>query len=80
MKGVELIAYTDKEGNLKFDFPTNLPNKKIKVYISFEEELVQNESEEILTLLPNIKGYEFLNHDEEDIYNVNDGEPFYGKR
>jgi hypothetical protein len=77
MKAIEINSKTDKSGHLRIDYKLDKSEKKVRVLILLEEE--QSESDDEKIWLDSISGnpaFDFLNDPTEDIYSLNDGEPF----
>jgi hypothetical protein len=76
MKAIEINSKTDRQGNLKIDYPVHKSNKKVRVLILLDEE-DQSKDEESLWMesISKNPAFDYLMEESEDIYTVNDGEP-----
>jgi hypothetical protein len=77
MKAIEINSRTDKKGHLKFDYQLNKSERNVRVLILLDEDNTEQEEENLwmksISLNP---AFEYLNDPIEDIYSLNDGEPF----
>ena len=77
MKAIEFHSKTDKAGYLKVDYKMNLPNKKVRVIILVDNEYPMLDDDKIWTqAMAQNPSFDFLKEPEENIYSLNDGEPF----
>ncbi|MFZ7102070.1 MAG: hypothetical protein ACOWWO_05320 [Peptococcaceae bacterium] len=79
MKAIEFKSKTDNKGHLKIDYQLNKSDKKVRVLILLDEEQTESEEETLwMNSISSNPAFEFLNDSAEDIYSLNDGEPFNG--
>lgn len=77
MKAIEISSKTDKSGHLRIDYKLDKSEKMVRVLILLEEEPPNIDNEK--KWLDSISGnptFNFLKDSAEDIYSLNDGEPF----
>lgn len=73
MKAIEVELKTDDKGTLKFDYNLNIKSADVKVLILYDE--LEDDDKWMRYIVENPE-FDFLKDSEEDIYTVNDGEPF----
>jgi hypothetical protein len=79
MKAIELNSKTDKSGHLRIDYQLGKSEKKVRVLILLDEEQSELDDEKIwLDSISRNPAFNFLKDSAEDIYSLNDGEPFNG--
>ncbi len=79
MKAIEISSKTDRNGHLKIDYPLELSESRVRVIILLEEKDRDFDDEKIwMKAVSNNPDFDFLKDKEEDIYSVEDGEPFNG--
>lgn len=76
MKAIEIVSKTDKEGFLKIDYKLNKSNSHVRVLILIGEDVEEDEERLWMNSISKNPAFEFLNEISEDIYSMNDGEPF----
>ncbi|WP_016777734.1 hypothetical protein [Anaerophaga thermohalophila] len=76
MKAIEIKSKTDRQGNLKIDYPVHKSNRKVRVLILLDEEDKLDDEESLwMKSVSHNPAFEYLADESEDIYTVNDGEP-----
>jgi hypothetical protein len=79
MKAIEINSKTDKNGHLKIEYKLDKSEKKVRVLILLEEEQTEPDDEKLwMNSISSNPAFDFLKNSEEDIYSLNDGEPFNG--
>ena len=79
MKAIEINSKTDKNGHLSIEYKLDKFGKKVRIIILLEEELTETDDEKIwMNSISNNPAFDFLKDSEEDIYTLNDAEPFNG--
>lgn len=76
MKAIEINSKTDKEGHLKIDYQLDTTNSNVRVLILLEDNSDADEEEAWMDSISKNPAFEFLEDESEDIYSLNDGEPF----
>ena len=76
MRAIEINSKTDKKGNLKIDSQLNKINSTVKVLILYDDNADNDEEKIWMKSISTNPVFDFLNDDSEDIYSINDGEPF----
>ncbi len=77
MKAIEINSKTDKFGHLKIDYNLDISEKKVRILILLDEENSENQEEKLwMRSISKNPAFDFLNDPAEDIYSLNDGEPF----
>lgn len=77
MKAIEINSKTDKRGHLKINYNLNKSDSKVRVLILIEEDSSEKDEEIVwMNYISNNPTFDFLNDAAEDIYSLNDGEPF----
>jgi hypothetical protein len=76
MRAIEINSKTDKKGNLKIDYQLNKINSTVKVLILYDDNADNDEEKIWMKSISTNPVFDFLNDDSEDIYSINDGEPF----
>jgi hypothetical protein len=77
MKAIEINSKTDKKGRLKINYNLNKSDSKVRVLILIEEDSSEKDEETVwMNYISNNPTFDFLNDAAEDIYSLNDGEPF----
>ncbi len=77
MKAIEIKSETDKNGYLKINYPLNKTKRKVRVIILLEEDSDQDEEKIWRYSVAKNPAFDFLQEPDEDIYTINDGEPFH---
>ena len=75
MKAIEINAKTDIQGHLKLNYPLHKSEQNVRVII-----LVDEEEQLWLNAVSSNPAFDFLKEPEENIYSMNDGEPFNDKK
>lgn len=79
MKAIEINSKTDKNGHLKIEYKLDKSEKKVRILILLEEDQTESDDEKIwMNSISSNPAFDFLKNSEEDIYSLNDGEPFNG--
>ena len=76
MKAIELNSKTDKSGYLRLEYKLDKYDRNVRVIILLEEDEEKHEEKQWISSLANNPAFDFLKDPSEDIYNINDGEPF----
>lgn len=77
MKAIEINSRTDKTGRLRFNYKLDKTERNVRVLILLDEDSTEDDKEETwLKAISKNPAFRFLNDTEEDIYSLNDGEPF----
>jgi len=77
MRAIEINSKTDKTGHLKINYRLNKSNRKVRVLILLDEEDTNIDEEKLwLDSISKNPALDFLYNPSEDIYSLNDGEPF----
>jgi hypothetical protein len=77
MKAIEIKSKTDNSGHLKIDYKLDKANSNVRVLILLDDDTYQNEEEKLwMDSISRNPAFDFLNDPAEDIYSINDGEPF----
>ena len=81
MKAIEINAKTDIQGHLKLNYPLNKSEQNVRVIILVDDNSVVDEEEQLwLNAVSLNPAFDFLKEPEENIYSMNDGEPFNDKK
>ena len=75
MRAIEINAKTDIQGHLKLNYPLHKSEQNVRVII-----LVDEEEQLWLNAVSSNPAFDFLKEPEENIYSMNDGEPFNDKK
>ena len=75
MKAIEIAGQIDENGLVKIDNALPISNRRVKIIILMPDEDEIADEIWLQTLAKN-EAFDFLKHNEEDIYSINDGEPF----
>jgi hypothetical protein len=79
MKAIEISSRTDRNGHLKIDYPLEMSDSRVRIIILLDEVNKDLEDEKIwMKAVSNNPDFDFLKEKEEDIYSIEDGEPFNG--
>jgi hypothetical protein len=78
MKAIEIKSKTDKKGNLKINYQLNKSNRNVRILILLEDDPYHADDEEKLWMdaVSDNPAFDYLFEESEDVYSVNDGEPF----
>ena len=74
MKAIEIAGHVDDNGNLHIDHPLSIFGKKVKVIILVPESEDIDDHEWVIGTSAS-EVFDFLRDEEEDIYDLKDGEP-----
>lgn len=78
MRAIEINSKTDKKGHLRFDYKLDKSEKEVRVLILLDEDQAETDDEAIwMSSISSNPAFDFLNDPGEDIYTLNDGEPFH---
>lgn len=73
---MRMIVQTIKSEHLRIDYKVD---KKVRVLILLDDDQTESDDERIwMDSVSRSPAFAFLKDSEEDIYTLNDGEPFYG--
>ena len=77
MRAIEINSVTDKTGHLKIDCKLDKSEKKVRVIILLDDDKSDHKEEKLwMNSISNNPAFNFLNEPAEDVYSLNDGEPF----
>lgn len=77
MKAIEINTKTDKNGRLKFNYPLEKKESKVRVIILVDEKSDEVDEEKLwMSAISSNPAFGFLNDTNENIYTLADGEPF----
>jgi hypothetical protein len=76
MKAIEINSKTDAKGCLKLDYQLDRSDSPVRVLILLEEDTAENEEKLWVDSISKNPAFEFLHDSDEDVYSINDGEPF----
>lgn len=77
MRAIELNSKTDNKGHLHIDYQTNQLNSNVRILILVNDDTSELEDEKLWQYsISKNPAFDFLNEPEENIYTLNDGEPF----
>lgn len=77
MKAIEIVTKTDKKGHLKKDYKLDNSNKDVHVLILLDEDISEKDEERLwLNSISKNPAFDFLNEPVEDVYSLDDGQPF----
>ena len=77
MRAIEINSKTDKAGHLKIDYQLDKTNSNVRIIILLDDIKADQDEEKLwMTSISKNPAFDFLNDDCEDIYSLNDGEPF----
>ena len=74
MEAIEKFVHFDEDGNIILKLGKKFSKKEAKVVVLIKDEEITEK--EWLKLAINSKSYDFLNDPSEDIYTMEDGEPY----
>jgi len=81
MRAIEINAKTDIQGHLKLNYPLNKSEQNVRVIILVDDNSTVDEEEQLwLNAVSLNPAFDFLKEPEENIYSMNDGEPFNDKK
>ena len=78
-KTIEITSKTDKSGHLRLDYNLDISEKKVRILIMLDDENKKeefNDEESWLISMSKNPSFNFLNDLEEEIYSLEDGDPF----
>jgi len=77
MKAIEIESKTDHKGLLKIDYNLHKSDQKVRVLILVDDNNDEEEDEkQWMQSVAKNPAFDFLKDSDEDIYSLNDGEPF----
>ena len=77
MKAFEINTKTDKSGYLKFNYPLEKKESKVRVILLVDEKSYEVDEEQLwMRAISSNPALSFLSDTEENIYTLADGEPF----
>lgn len=76
MKAIEINSKTDKKGHLKIDYQLNKSNSNVRVLILLDDNSDNDDEKLWMDSITTNPAFDFLKDKSEDIYSINDGEPF----
>ena len=77
MKAIEINSKTDKTGHLKIDYKLDKSERNVRVLILLEDDSSAQEEEKLwMNSITANPAFHFLSDPVENIYSLNDGEPF----
>lgn len=77
MKAIEIHSKTDESGFLRINYQLNKSEKSVRIIILLDDNKIKDDEEKLLLYsISKNPSFDFLNDSSEDIYSINDGEPF----
>ncbi len=76
MRAIEINSKTDKKGHLKIDYQLDKSDSNVRVLILVDDNSDNDEEQIWLDSISSNPAFDFLKDKSEDIYSINDGEPF----
>ncbi len=76
MRAIEINSKTDKKGHLKIDYQLNKSDSNVRVLILIDDNSDLDDEKLWLESVSKNPVFDFLKDKTEDIYSLNDGEPF----
>jgi hypothetical protein len=76
MRAIEINSKTDKKGHLKIDYQLDKSDSNVRVLILVDDNPDNDEEKTWLDSISSNPAFDFLKDKSEDIYSINDGEPF----
>jgi len=76
MRAIEINSKTDKRGHLKIDYPLDKSDSNVRVLILLDDNIDDDEERLWLDSISKNPAFDFLKDKSENIYSLNDGEPF----
>ena len=76
MRAIEINSKTDDKGYLKIDYQLDRSDSHVRVLILLEEDTAEDEEKLWMASISKNPAFEFLHDSSEDVYSINDGEPF----
>lgn len=76
MKVIEINSKTDKKGHLKIDYQLDKSDSNVRLLILIDDNSDNDEEEIWIEAISSNPAFDFLMDNSEDIYSINDGEPF----
>ncbi len=76
MRAIEINSKTDKKGHLKIDYHLDKSDSNVRVLILVDDNSDQDEEAIWMDSISSNPAFDFLKENSEDLYSINDGEPF----
>ncbi len=76
MKAIEINSKTDKSGHLRINYQLDKSNRNVRVLILLDDDYKIDEEKLWMDSISKSPSFDFLKDISEDIYSLNDGEPF----
>jgi len=76
MRAIEINSKTDKTGHLKIDYKLDKSDINVRVLILLDDDTEQDEEKLWLKSISKNPAFSYLNDPAEEVYSLNDGEPF----
>ena len=76
MRAIEINSKTDKKGHLKIDYQLDKSNSNVRVLILLDDNSDTDDEKLWIDSISTNPAFNFLKDKSEDIYSINDGEPF----
>lgn len=76
MRAIEINSKTDKTGHLKIDYKLDKSDTNVRVLILLDDDTEQEEEKLWLKSISKNPAFSYLNDPAEEVYSLNDGEPF----
>ena len=77
MRAIEINSKTDKTGYLKINYKLDKSNSKVRVLILLDDDTYEQDEEKLwMDSISKNPAFDFLRDTVEDIYSLQDGEPF----
>ncbi len=77
MKAIEINSKTDKSGHLKINYKLDKSNRNVRILILMDDSNDKIDEEKLwMDSISKSPSFDFLKDISEDIYSLNDGEPF----
>ena len=77
MRAIEINSKTDKTGYLRIDYQLDRSDSNVRVIILLDDIKTDQDEEKLwMSSISKNPAFDFLNDPSEDVYSINDGEPF----
>lgn len=76
MKAIELKSKTNQKGELKITYKLQKAEANVRVLILVDDASDENDEETWMSSISKNPAFDFLKDSQEDIYSLNNGEPF----
>jgi hypothetical protein len=78
MRAIEINSRTDKRGHLKIDYKLDKSDRNVRILILLDDDTSYLDDEKFwVNSISANPAFDFLKDPTEDIYSLNDGEPFH---